>query len=69
MLASAPARKCDDKRAEQPVAAETRRLPYATDPTNNQAQVIETPEGYCFRAASAFLKPIFWHVRFPMRIK
>jgi hypothetical protein len=32
-LASAPARKCDDKRAEQPVAAGTARLARITDPT------------------------------------
>jgi hypothetical protein len=27
-----PARKCDDKRAKQPVAAENRRLTHTTDP-------------------------------------
>ncbi len=32
-LKSAPARKCDDKRAEQAVAAENRRLTRTTDPT------------------------------------
>jgi len=32
-LASAPARKYDDKRAEQPIAAENQRLTRTTDPT------------------------------------
>jgi hypothetical protein len=31
-LAAAPARKCDDKGAEQPLATETRRLTHPTDP-------------------------------------
>jgi len=50
-LASATARKQDDQRAEQTIAAENRRLTRSTEPPHNPARAVEIPIGHASRRA------------------